>query len=164
VSSIPIFTRILKLGGLLAIAIAVVGSIVGYLVAGGIGVTSALIGTAVAVVFLAITSVSVIIATRVAKGDLISVAFFGIVMGAWLLKFVLFLVLVIVLKGQPWIQPIVLFLSLIVAVVGTLVVDVVVIARSRLPYVSDISAPSAVSVETDAVIVKETPTLPPEKA
>ena len=137
-SAVPIFKRILAYGGILALALGVVGSIVGYLVAGGIGVVSALIGTVMAVVFLGITTASVVIATRVAKGDLLSVAFFGIVMGAWLLKFVLFLILAVVLKGQPWVQSTVLFLSLIVAIVGTLVVDVVVIARSRLPYVSDL--------------------------
>ena len=137
-SAVPIFKRILVYGGVLALALGVVGSIVGYLVAGGIGVVSALIGTVMAVVFLGITTLSVVIATRVAKGDLLSVVFFGIVMGAWLLKFVLFLILAVVLKGQPWVQPTVLFLSLIIAIVGTLIVDVVVIARSRLPYVSDL--------------------------
>lgn len=137
-SAIPIFLRILKFGGLLALAIAIIGSLLGYLTAGGIGVTSALIGTAMAVIFLAITTASIVLATRVAKGDLLTVGFFGIVMGAWLLKFVIFLVLVFVLKGQPWIQPVVLFLCLTVAVIGTLVVDVVVIARSRTPYVSDL--------------------------
>ena len=139
-SAIPIMKRILAYGGLLAAAIAVVGSVVGYFVAGGRGVVSALIGTAIALVFLGITTASVVIATRVSKGDLLNVTFFGIIMGAWLLKFVLFLVVVFLLRGQPWIQPIVLFLSLIVAVLGTLVVDVVVIARSRQPYVSDLPA------------------------
>jgi hypothetical protein len=138
VSAIPIMKRILAYGGVLAAVIAVVGSVLGYLVAGGRGVVSALIGTAIALVFLGITTASVMIATRVSKGDLLNVTFFGIVMGAWLLKFVLFLVVVFLLRGQPWIQPIVLFLSLIVAVLGTLVVDVVVIARSRQPYVSDL--------------------------
>ncbi len=140
-SAIPIMKRILAYGGVLAAVIAVVGSVVGYLVAGGRGVVSALIGTAIALVFLGITTASVMIATRVSKGDLLNVTFFAIVMGAWLLKFVLFLVVVFLLRGQPWIQPIVLFLSLIVAVLGTLVVDVVVIARSRQPYVSDLPEP-----------------------
>jgi hypothetical protein len=89
-----------------------------------------------AVVFLAITALSILLASRFGIGG-----FFGIVMGAWLLKFVLFLVLIFLLKDQPWIQPTVLFLCVVVAVVGTLVVDVVVIAKSRMPYVSDIALP-----------------------
>ncbi|HEY0258640.1 MAG TPA: hypothetical protein VGC18_02205 [Lacisediminihabitans sp.] len=156
-SAVPILQRILALGGLLAAAIAIVGSVIGFLVAGGVGIVSALIGTAMAVVFLGITAASIVLATHVAKGQLLSGAFFGIVMGAWLLKFVVFIVLLIVLKDQSWVQTTVLFLSLVVAIVGTLVVDVVVIARSRLPYVSDLpAAPSA----SDASVPPEQDLLP----
>lgn len=135
-SAVPVMKKILRWGGLLALILAVGGSVIGYLVAGGSGVAGALIGTAMAVVFLAITAVSILIATKYGV-----IAFFGIVMGAWILKFIVFLVLVFLLKDQPWLQPTVMFICLIVAVVGTLVVDMVVIARSRMPYVSDIALP-----------------------
>lgn len=135
-SAVPVLKKILRWGGLLALVIAVVGSVVGYLAAGWGGVAGALIGTAMAVVFLAITALSILIASRFGLA-----IFFGIVMGAWILKFIVFLVLVFLLKDQPWLQPTVMFVCLVVAVVGTLVVDVVVIARSRMPYVSDISLP-----------------------
>lgn len=148
-SAIPILKRILAYGGILAIAIAVVGSVVGFIVAGGVGVVSALIGTVMAVVFLGITAASIVLATRVARGDLLSVGFFGIVMGAWLLKIVVFIVLIVLLKDQPWINTQILFLTVVVAVIGTLVVDMVVIARSRLPYVSDISLPAEGAVTPD---------------
>ncbi len=124
-------------------AIPIVGSVVGLILAGSVGLVSALVGTAMAVVFLGITAASIVLATRVARGDLLSVAFFGIVMGAWLLKLVLFIVLIVLLKDQPWIQTQILFVSVVVAVIGTLAVDVVVIARSRMPYVSDIAMPAA---------------------
>ena len=148
-SAIPILKRILAYGGILAIAIAIVGSVIGFMVAGAVGLVSALIGTVMSVVFLSITAASIVLATKVAKGDLLSVAFFGIVMGAWLLKLVVFIVLIVLLKDQPWIQTQVLFLTAVVAVIGTLVVDVVVIARSRLPYVSDISLPAEASAAPD---------------
>ena len=148
-SAIPILKRILAHGGILAIAIAIVGSVIGFMVAGAVGLVSALIGTVMSVVFLGITAASIVLATKVAKGDLLSVAFFGIVMGAWLLKLVVFIVLIVLLKDQPWIQTQVLFLTAVVAVIGTLVVDVVVIARSRLPYVSDISLPAEASAAPD---------------
>lgn len=144
-SAVPVLKRVLLFGGLLAVASAVVGSVVGFIVAGGAGVVSALIGTAIAVVFLGITALSIIVANRF---DL--VAFFGIVMGAWLLKFIVFLVLVVLLKDQPWINTQVLFLSLVAAVVGTLVVDVVVITRSRMPYVSDIELPNQSGTEDES--------------
>lgn len=135
-SSIPVFKRVLAYGALLALVIAVVGSLAGFAVAGMSGVASALIGTAMAMVFLGVTSLSIIIASRY---DL--AAFFGIVMGAWLLKFIVFFVLIFVLRDQEWVHPQVLFLSLVAAIVGTLVVDVVVIAKSRMPYVSDAVLP-----------------------
>ena len=148
-SAVPILKRILAYGGILAIAIAVVGSVIGLIVAGGVGLVSALIGTIMAVFFLGITAASIMVATKVAKGDLLSVAFFGIVMGAWFLKLVVFIVLIVLLKDQPWIQTQVLFLTAVVAVIGTLVVDVTVIARSRLPYVSDIALPAEAPATPD---------------
>ncbi len=135
-SALPVLRRALLFGALFAVVLGVVGAAIGFGVAGGIGVTSALIGAAMAGVFLGITAASILLAS---KFDIL--AFFGIVMGAWLLKFVVFLVLALLLQDQPFVQPTVMFLTLVVGVVGTLVVDLVVVARSRLPYVSDISLP-----------------------
>ncbi len=137
----PILKRILLYGGLLAAAIAIVGGMVGLAVAGSEGLTSALIGTAMAFLFLAVTAGSILLANRSTNSDILSPAFFGIVLGGWLLKFVMFLVLVFVLKDQPWIDNTVLFLSIVAGVVGSLVVDVLVVARSRMPYVSDVPLP-----------------------
>jgi hypothetical protein len=140
-SSEPVLRRVLKWGGVLAIGIAVVGAVVGFIFAGWIGVTSALIGTAMAVVFLGITAASILLANRFYGSDIYVGAFFGIVLGGWLLKFVLFLILAFALKGQPWINPAIMFLSLIAGVIGSLVVDVLVVFRSRIPYASDVTLP-----------------------
>ena len=59
---------------------------------------SALIGTLMAVVFLGITAASILLANRFASSDLFVGVFFGIVLGGWLLKFVVFIVLVVVLR------------------------------------------------------------------
>lgn len=136
-----ILRRVLAYGGLLAAAIAIVGGIVGYVAVGPRGLVSALIGTGMAFVFLAVTAGSILLANRTSKADVLSPAFFGIVLGGWLLKFVVFLVLVFVLKDQPWIDNTVLFLSIVAGVVGSLVVDLLVVAKARMPYVSDISMP-----------------------
>ena len=136
-----IFRSSLKWGGLLALAIAVIGGGIGYLVDGNRGLISALIGTAMAVVFLGITAASILFANRWFGTDLFVPIFFGVVMGGWLLKFILFLVLAVLLKDQPWINPTVLFLSIIAGVIGALVVDVIIVAKSRMPYVSDVSLP-----------------------
>jgi hypothetical protein len=136
-----VFSRIIRLGCLLALGIAVVGCLVGGLTVGITGVTSALIGTALALVFTGLTAASILIGLRISGGTLISGAFFGIVLGGWLVKFVVFLVIVVLLKDQPWIDNLVMFLSIIAGVVGSLVVDVVVVTRSRTPI--DVALPGA---------------------
>lgn len=133
-SSVPVLKRTLFFGFLFALAIAVVGGLIGYLVAGPIAAWSAVMGAAMAGVFLGITAASILWAVRY---DI--VGFFAIVLGAWLLKFVAFIVAAIALRDQPWINPTALFLSLIAGVISSLVVDVVVVMKTRIPYVSDLN-------------------------
>ncbi|MET4050725.1 hypothetical protein ABID81_000058 [Frigoribacterium sp. PvP054] len=135
-----IFTQILKYTGLLALVIAVVGGGLGYLFAGTDGLWSALVGVGLAILFAAITAASMLVAIRFTLG-----AFFGIVMGAWLLKLVIFIALLVVLRDQPFVDDVVLFLALVVSIVGTLAVDALVVVRGRLSYVSDASLPPAPS-------------------
>jgi hypothetical protein len=142
-TSIPVLRRILIYGGYVALAIAVVGSVVGYLFDGGTGVLSALIGTIMSVAFMGITAGSILLANRVAGNESAIAGFFGIIMGGWLLKFVVFLVLLMVLQDREWIAPMVLFFCIVAGVVGSLVVDAVVVMKSRMPYVSDVTLPPA---------------------
>ena len=141
-TSVPVLRRILVYGSFLAGGIALLGAVIGGFVAGSSGVVSALIGTLMAVVFMGITAGSILLANRFAGTSAAIGAFFGIVMGGWLVKFVVFLLLMVLLKDQPWIQPVVLFLSIIAGVVGSLLVDVFVLMKSRMPYVSDITLPA----------------------
>jgi len=136
----PLLARALRYGGVLTIAIAVVGSILGWLYAQERGLVSALIGAVITALFMAFTTVSIMIAGRVTKDDSSSVLFFGIVLGAWLLKFVVFIVILVLLRTQPFVEPIVMFLSILAAVIGSLVVDVLAFVRSRVPYV-DVKLP-----------------------
>jgi hypothetical protein len=140
-SSNPVLKDVLKYGFILAGGIAIVGMVLGGIFAGWVGVTSALIGTLMAAVFLSITASSILIANRFIGSDLFVGLFFGIVLGGWIVKFVLFIVLSLLLRDQPWINPVVLFLSLIAGVIGSLVVDMIVVFRSRIPYASDVTLP-----------------------
>ena len=130
-----IMQRILLWGGILAAAVAVIGGVVGWFLAAGAGVASALVGTALAIVFCMLTGLSILLAFKASRGVMISGAFFGIVLGGWLLKFVLFIVLVFVLGDQDWLHRGVAFGSLVAAVIGSLVIDCVVIATSRQPTI-----------------------------
>jgi hypothetical protein len=122
----------------IALVFAVVGGGLGYLFAGTDGLWSALVGVGLAILFAAITAASMLVAIRFTLG-----AFFGIVMGAWLLKLVIFIVLLVVLRDQPFVNDVVLFLALVVSIVGTLAVDALVVVRGRLSYVSDATLPPA---------------------
>ena len=142
-TSIPVLRRRLIYGVYVALAIAIVGSIVGFVIDGGTGVLSALIGTAMSVAFMGITAGSILLANRVAGKESAIGGFFGIIMGGWLLKFVVFLVLLVLLQDRAWIQPMVLFFCIIAGVIGSLVVDAVVVMKSRMPYTSDVTLPPA---------------------
>jgi hypothetical protein len=136
-----ILARALVYGGILTVAIAVVGSIVGYLVADGPGLVSALIGAGLTALFMGFTALSIVLAARVTKGEASSTLFFGIVLGVWLLKFVVFIVILVLLRDQPFIQPLVMLVAIVAAVIGSLVVDVIAYVGARVPYVGDIALP-----------------------
>lgn len=140
-SATPILKRTLLWGTILAALIAIVGSIAGSIADPERGLVSALVGALIAFAFVAITALTVLFGIGRSKGDMLHPAFFAIVLGGWLLKFIVFLVLIVLLKDLEWVNSVVLFLTVVVGVAGSLVVDVVVIARSRLPYVSDVSLP-----------------------
>lgn len=144
-SAAPALRRSLVYGGAASFAIAVVGGVVGALVSGLPGLLSALIGAGMGFVFLGLTAASILLADRVTGSDLLSPAYFGIVIGSWMLKFIAFLVLVFSLRDAPFVDGIVLFAALVVAVLAGLVTDIVAITRSRVPYVSDVQLPPAPS-------------------
>ena len=137
----PILTAALRYGAVVAAAVAVLGSLVGFLVSGVPGVLGALVGAALSAVFLGLTAVSILLGGRAAKGDGTSPVFFGVVLGTFGLKLVLFLVFALWLRGQTWLDARLFAATAIVAVIGSLVADLVAYARTRVPYVSDVTLP-----------------------
>jgi hypothetical protein len=111
-------------------------------VAGVPGLVSAVIGAVLTAVFMGLTAGSILIAVRVTKGDSTNPVFYGIVLGVLTLKLVVFIVLILVLRGQDWLQPAVLGVSMIVAVAGSLAVDILAFVRARVPYV-DVDLPGS---------------------
>ncbi|WP_442575172.1 hypothetical protein ACSBPH_15285 [Microbacterium sp. F51-2R] len=141
VSSTLILRTTLRWSAIVTAVLAVLAGIVGFLAAGTTGLWSALAGVLIAAVFLAITGLSILIANRWFGDDLYVPIFFGIVLGGWILKFIIFIVALLMLRGQPWIEPTVFFVSVVVSVLASLAVDVVVMLRTRVPHVSDIALP-----------------------
>lgn len=142
VSSTPILRTVLVWSGAVTAILAVAGAVVGYLVAGTTGLWSALVGVLVAAVFLAITGASILIANRWYGDALYVPLFFAIVLGGWILKFVVFIVALLLLRDQPWVEPTVFFVAVVVSVLASLAVDVVVLLRMRVPHVSDVELPT----------------------
>lgn len=121
--------------------VAFVAAIWGALVADIEGVWAALVGAGIAFGLLGLTPLSILWGFKLGKGDILSPGFFASVLGTWLIKFVVFLAAVFWLGDQTWLERTTLFLTIVAALLVGLVVDLVVVARSRMPYVSDVDLP-----------------------
>ena len=121
--------------------VAFVAAIWGALVADIEGVWAALVGAGIAFGLLGLTPLSILWGFKLGKGDILSPGFFASVLGTWLIKFVVFLAAVFWLGDQTWLERTTLFLTIVAALLVGLIVDLVVVARSRMPYVSDVDLP-----------------------
>lgn len=133
--------RALLAGVVVTSIIAIVAATAGALISELAGMLGALVGAALGFALLGLTPLSIIWGFKLGKGDVLSPGFFSAVLGTWLLKFVVFLAAVFWLGDQEWLDRTVLFVTIVAAVLATLVTDLVVVAKSRMPYVSDITLP-----------------------
>jgi hypothetical protein len=141
VSITPIMTMALRNGAIVTAAVAIVAGVIGYLVSGVPGLLGALVGAVLSAVFLGLTTVSMLVAAKITKGDGTNPVFFAIVLGTLGVKFVLFLVFAIWLRTQTWLDPAVFAFTTIAAVIGSLIGDALALSRARVPYVSDVILP-----------------------
>ncbi|CAI9387827.1 hypothetical protein [Microbacterium sp. T2.11-28] len=150
VSSTPVLRTTLLWSAAATAGLAVIGALVGWAVGGVDGLWSALVAVVLAAVFLGFTGASILIANRWYGDPLYVPIFFGLVMGAWLLKFVLFIVVLLSLRDQPWLNGPVFFVALVASVLVSLAIDVVVMLKMRIPHVSDVTLPTAEEVAEGA--------------
>lgn len=129
-SSTQAFTKALKLSALLVVSVAAICSLVGYLLVGIDGVLTALLGAAIALVFTSMTILSVLFGAKLPLGG-----FYGLVLGGWLLKVVLFAFLLAALQRMDFIHGPTLFFAIVLSVLGSLGIDSWVVLRSRIPTV-----------------------------
>jgi len=125
-----VMTRVLKQGSALVIGITVIGAAVGYFLAGTPGVSAAFAGGFAALVFTGLTALSFFIGSKLSLNG-----FLGAVLGGWLLKIVLFLVIFSLLNRAEWLtsqaRPIVFF-TVFAAVIGGLIIDSIIVAKARI--------------------------------
>lgn len=158
VSSNRLFRATLLWSAGVTAGLAVVGALVGFAVAGTSGLWSALVAILLAAVFLSLTAATILIANRWYGDPLYVPIFFGSVMGGWIVKFGLFIVVLFILRGQPWLNGPVFFVALVASVLASLVIDVVVMLKMRVPHVGDVSLPTLADVIDEA----RRPAAPPE--
>lgn len=112
--------------------IALLGMGIGYLVVGSIAIPSALIGSAIALVFSSVTILSIWFGSKLGLNG-----FFALLMGGWLIKIVVFALVLSVLSGADFISGPVLFLAVVASVLGTLAIESWVVLRSRLQTIGE---------------------------
>jgi len=133
--------RALLAGVVVTSIIAIVAATAGALISDLAGMWGAFVGVALGFALLGLTPLSIMWGFKLGKGDVLSPGFFSAVLGTWLLKFVVFLAAVFWLGDQEWLDRTVLFVTIVASVMATLVTDLVVVAKSRMPYVSDVILP-----------------------
>lgn len=131
-SSQPILLRALKWGIIATLVLLVVFGGIGSLVAGAPGLVGGAMGAAFSGLFLALTVGSIAFANRFIESELYIPMFFGIVLGTWVLKFVAFIVALILLRDQTWLNPQMFFFGLIAGVLVSLAIDALVVAKGRM--------------------------------
>lgn len=136
-----LMTRALRYGAVVAGLVAIIAGGIGWAASGLPGVLGAVFGAALSAIFLGLTAVSILIANRVTRGDPGNPVFFAIVLGVWGLKLAAFVVAAVFVRAWDVVDPVVFFGAVIAAVIGTLVADVIALARTRIPYVSEVRLP-----------------------
>jgi hypothetical protein len=129
-STEQLFSKILKQGAFLIGGIAIVGGVIGFLIASVAGLVSALIGAAMALLFVSMTALSVWLGGKLSLGG-----FFGVVLGGWIFKLLLFIGLVLLLKGATFIVGPILFVCIVLSVLGSLTLDAIAVTKARIPTV-----------------------------
>ena len=131
-NSADLFAAAIKLSILLAVLIAAAGSLVGFLIYGLPGVFSALIAAAVSASFGVLTILSIRFGSKLPLNG-----FYALVLGGWLLKLLLFAVLLGSLQGADFISGPMFFFAIVTSVLGGLSIDSYLVLSSKLPAVEN---------------------------
>ena len=131
-SAQDLFRKAVSYGTLLAVAIAAVGSVVSLLTVGLPGVYAALIGAAISTSFSLMTIGSVWLGSKLPLNG-----FYALVLGGWLIKVVLFGVVLAILQGAQNFNGPVFFFAIVAGVLGGLGIDSWLVLKARIPTVDN---------------------------
>ncbi|MGC5615298.1 hypothetical protein [Georgenia sp. Z1491] len=131
-----LFTGILKRLVLFLLVVAALSIGIGLLVGGTRGMWGGVIGTGLAAIF-AVTTVVAVRAAAKRPLDLMVIA----VMGSWLLKTVLVILVLLAVRDADFFHRGVLFGSAAIAVLGSVLIDSHAVMTARIPYTSPPARP-----------------------
>ena len=121
--------------------VVIVASVVGALVAELSGMLAALVGGAIGFVLLALTPLRIMWGFKAGGGSVLAPGFFAVVLGVWMVKFIAFVALIFLVGDIDALHRETLFLTIVASLLVALVSDLVVVLRSRMPYV-DVELPT----------------------
>ncbi|GAA2088566.1 hypothetical protein [Brevibacterium salitolerans] len=124
-----VYRSLLVRGSLLVLAILVLGGGAGWLFVGREGLYGGLVGGGIAAVFLLVSFVVVYLGRNLSMQMLAGALGIG-----FLFKAFLFMILISRLAGAPWLHGTTAFLTIVAAVIATSLLDVLTVARARIPY------------------------------
>jgi hypothetical protein len=142
------FRRALWFGLAVAAAVAVVGAIIGGVVAGGDGVISAIIGGLIAAFFTSMSAGTVLLGIRLTREDPASPLFYAVILGGWIAKFAVFVLAMVLLRDAPFVQPTVLLICVLAAVVLSVGADVVAVLGTKDTYVAGLKDAEAAKADS----------------
>ena len=120
----PVMMRALKWGVIMTVVLMIAAGSIGYLISEIPGLTGGLLGALFAGVFVGLTAGSIAFANRFIDREYYLALFFGIVLGSWVVKFLVFLLAAFLLKEQAWLSPKIMFVTIILGVLISLAIDV----------------------------------------
>jgi len=136
-----VIRRALFWGVVSTASVVIVASVVGALVAELSGMLAALVGGAIGFVLLALTPLSIMWGFKAGGGSVLAPGFFAVVLGVWMVKFIAFVALIFLVGDIDALHRETLFLTIVASLLVALVSDLVVVLRSRMPYV-DVELPT----------------------
>lgn len=126
-----VFRMSLKALIVLLSALTVLGIPLGWVIAGGPGVWGAVLGVVVALIFSGTTIWSMLYTAD--KDPNMTMA---VVLGAWLAKMVLFLIILVVLREQDFYHRAIFAVVVLIGVIGSAILDMWAVSKGRTPYVT----------------------------
>lgn len=122
--------RTLRVGGLGLLVLTPLAAGIGWAVDGSAGLAGALIGVLVPAVFFGLTAVTALVTLRLSPG-----ALGAVVLGSWVVKLVLLIIVFSLLnRWEGWSRP-VFAVTFLVCVIASLALEALMVIRTQQPYV-----------------------------